>query len=283
MSILLAAAASTLVFCAPGYPGGAGDAQPFVDEFAKAAVAAAGWPVGSLSAVYDPTEQGGLAKLGSADAVLAFVPYPFYVEHATQLHLTPLAQADVAGVGTKEKWTLVAKTGRITGAASLAGYTIVSVAGYSPQFVLHSALSGQVPPGVKVEPVGQILSALRRVASGEQVAALLDQTQATALPTLPFAGDLKTVVQSSELPVAIIAVVDNRLPAARAKAFQAGLLKMGKGAGDADSLGSLKLQGFVMPDLPAVAPNGAAGGPMSPLDQTKKPTGSGKRAVSEAK
>ena len=178
MSILLAAAASTLVFCAPGYPGAAGDAQPFVDEFAKAAVTAAGWPAGSLSAVYDPTDQGGVTKLGGADAVLAFVPYPFYVEHAAQLHLMPIAQADVVGVGTKEKWSLVAKTGRVTGGPSLAGYTIVSVAGYSPNFVIHSALSAwQVPAAVKVEPVGQILSALRRVASGDQVAALLDQTQ----------------------------------------------------------------------------------------------------------
>jgi hypothetical protein len=251
MSILLAAAASTLVFCAPGYPGGAGDAQPYVDKFAATAVTAAGWPAGSLSAVYDPTEQGGLAKLNSADAVLAFVPYPFYVEHAAQLHLTPLAQADVAGTGTKEKWTLVAKNGRVTGAGSLTGYTIASVAGYSPEFVRHSALSAwELPANVKIEPVGQILSALRRVASGEQVVVLLDQTQAAALPTLPFASDLKAVVQSPELPVAIIAVVDNRLPAARAKAFQAGLLKMGQGTQAVDALGSLKLQGFVMPQLP---------------------------------
>ena len=277
MSILLAAAASTLVFCAPGYPGGAGDAQPYVDEFAKAAVTAAGWPVGSLSAIYDPTEQGGLAKLSSADAVLAFVPYPFYVEHAAQLHLTPLAQADVAGIGAKEKWTLVAKSGRVTGAASLGGYTIVSVAGYSPQFVLHSALSAwEVPAGVKVEAVGQILSALRRVASGEQVVALLDQTQATALPTLPFASDLKAVVQSRDLPVAVIAVVDNRLPPARATAFQAGLLKLGKGAGEADALGSLKLQGFVLPDLPADAPKGD----VAPAN-AKKPI-TGKRPMEKA-
>ena len=60
------AAASTLVFCAPGYPGAAGDAQPYVDQFATVAVAAAGWPAGSLAAVYDPTEQGGLAKLDAA-------------------------------------------------------------------------------------------------------------------------------------------------------------------------------------------------------------------------
>ena len=260
MSILLAAAASTLVFCAPGYPGAAGDAQPFVDEFAKAAVAAAGWPADSLSAVYDPTEQGGMTKLGGADAVLAFVPYPFYVEHAAQLHLVPIAQADVVGVGTKEKWSLVAKTGRVTGGPSLAGYTIVSVAGYSPNFVLHSALSAwQVPAGVKVEPVGQILSALRRVASGDQVAALLDQTQSTALPTLPFAGDLKVAMQSADVPVAIIAVVDNRLPAARAKSFQAGLLKLGKGPGEAEKLGALKLAGFVLPALPADAPVVGAG------------------------
>jgi ABC-type amino acid transport substrate-binding protein len=222
-----------------------------VDQFATAAVAAAGWPAGSLSAVYDPTEQGGLAKLNSADAVLAFVPYPFYVEHAAQLHLTPLAQADIAGTGTKEKWTLVAKNGRVTGPSSLTGYTIASVAGYSPEFVRHSALSAwEVPANVKIEPVGQILSALRRVASGDQVVVLLDQTQAAALPTLPFASDLKAVVQSPELPVAIVAVVGNRVPAERAKAFQAGLLKMARGAEAADTLGSLKLQGFVMPRLP---------------------------------
>src|ERR1022692_4151578 len=166
MSTLLMAAVATLIFCAPGYPGGAGDAQPFVDQFATAAAATAGWPAGSLAAVYDPTEQGGLAKLGSADAVIAFVPYPFFVEHAAQLHLTPLVQADVADVGPQQRWTLVAKSGRVTGPASMAGYTILSVAGYAPDFVRHSALeSWALPPDVKIEATGQILSALRRVAA----------------------------------------------------------------------------------------------------------------------
>jgi hypothetical protein len=255
MHTLMAGALATLVFCAPGYPGAPGDAQPFVDQFARAVVAAAGWPAGSLAAVYDPTEEGGLAKLGSADAVLAFVPYPFFIEHAARLHLTPLAQADVVGIGARERWTLVAKTGHVTGPASMAGYTILSVAGYAPDFVRHSALEAWVlPPDVKIESTGQILSALRRVAAGEQVAALLDQTQAAAFPTLPFASDLKAVMQSPPLPVAIVAVVGSRLPAARAQALQAGLLKMGRGAGDADMLGSLRLQGFVLPQLPGRAP-----------------------------
>jgi hypothetical protein len=252
MSTLLAAALSTLVFCAPGYPGGAGDAQHLLDQFASAAVAASGWPAGSLATVYDPTEEGGLAKLRSADAVLAFVPYPFFVEHAAQLHLTPLVQADVADIGPQQRWTLVAKSGRVTEPKSMAGYTILSVAGYAPDFVRHYALEGwTLPPDVKIEATGQILGALRRVAAGEPVAALLDQTQAAALPSLPFAPELKAVTQSPELPVAIIAVIDSRLPAARVRALQAGLLKMGHVSGSADSLGPLRLRGFVLPKLPS--------------------------------
>src|SRR5580704_17073422 len=204
MSTLTLAALATLVFCAPGYPGGAGDAQPFVDQFAKAAAASAGWKADSLAAVYDPTEQGGLAKLAEKDSVLAFLPYAFYVQHAAALHLAPLAQADVAGVGTQERWTLVGKAGGpVTGPASMTGYSILSVAGYAPGFVKHSALAE------------------------------------SALPTLPLAAQIKTLTQSAPLPVALIAVVDSRLPEPRAKAFQSALIKMKAAAGGAGTLSSV--------------------------------------------
>lgn len=251
MTTLLAAATATLVFCAPGYPGGAGDAQPLVDQFAVAAVKAAGWPAGSLAAVYDPTDEGSVAKLGEAEAVLAFMPYPFFVQHGQQFHLTALVQADVAGTGTQQRWTLVAKAGLVTAPAALSGYTIVSVAGYAPDFVRHTALeSWPLAPDVKIQSTGQILSALRRVANGEPSVALLDQAQAAALSTLPFADNLKAVGQSRPVPVAIIAVVGSRVPAPRAKALQASLLQMSHGAG-ADTLAALQLKGFILPQLPA--------------------------------
>jgi hypothetical protein len=256
MSTLTLAAWATLVFCAPGYPGGAGDGQPYVDQFAKVAAATAGWKPDSLAAAYEPSEQGGLAKLGDKDSVLAFMPYAFYVEHAAALRLAPIAQVDVAGVGTQEHWTLVGKAGGpVTGPSSMTGYTILSVAGYAPEFVKHSALAAwaPLPADVKIEATGQILSALRRVASGEPVVALLDQTQAAALPTLPFAAQLKTLTQSAPLPVALITVVDARLPDARAKAFQAALIKLNSTNGGAEMLASLKLKGFVLPRLPGNA------------------------------
>jgi hypothetical protein len=260
MSTLFMSAVATLVFCAPGYPGAPGDAQPYVDQFAKAAASAAGWSEGSLAAAYDPTEQGGLKVLNSADSVLTFVPYAFYVQYGAQLHLAPIAQADVADVGTQERWTLVGKAGGPTDAASLGGYTIVSVAGYAPEFVRHAALKAwTLPADVKIEASGQILSALRRVISGDKVVALLDQTQAAALPTLPFAAQLKTLMQSAPVPVAIIAVVDSRVPAPRAKSFQSALLKLRSKPADADTLAQLQLKGFVLPQLP-----GAAGGVSKP-------------------
>ena len=252
MTTLLAASLATLVFCAPGYPGGAGDAQPLLDQFAAATAAISGWPAGSLGAVYDPTEEGGLAKLAGSDAVLAFVPYPFYVQHAAQLHLTPLVQADMADIGPQQRWTLVAKSGRLTGPASMTGYTLLSTAGYAPDFIRRSALQDwALPADVKIEFTGQVLSALRRAAAGEPVAVLLDQTQAAALPSLPFAAELKPVAESAELPVALIAVVGSRLAAPRAKALQEGLLKMGRSPGSSDSLAPLRLRGFVLPKLPS--------------------------------
>ena len=252
-------AVATLVFCAPGYPGAAGDAQPYVDQFAKAAASTAGWSAGSLAAAYDPTELGGLKVLGSPDSVLTFVPYAFYVQYGAQLHLAPIAQADVVDVGTQERWTLVGKAGGPSDPAALAGYTLVSVAGYAPEFVRHQALKAlALPADVKIEASGQVLSALRRVISSDKVVTLLDQTQAAALPTLPFASQLKTLAQSAALPVAIVAVVDQRVPAARAKSFQSALLKLSSTPAEADTLAQLHLRGFIMPQLPGAADGDAA-------------------------
>lgn len=256
-TVIVGTAAALLVFCAPGYPGATGDAQPLVDEFAKAAAAAANWPAGSLAAAYDASDQGGLAKLGQPDAALAFVPFPFFVEHATMLKLEPLLQADVQGVGTRERWTLVGKRAGSAGPASLEGYSLSSTAGYAPQFVRRFGVgSFSLPDGVKISATGQVLSSLRSVAAGERVIVLLDQEQMAATATLPFGAQLATLAQSTPVPVAIIALVDAHLPKARADSMRAGLLKLATSDAGKATLGRLRLQGFIPPELPphAAAP-----------------------------
>ena len=255
MISLLAAAASLLVFCAPGYPGAQGDAQPLVDEFAAAATRAAGLPEGSLAAVYDADEKSDLARLAAADAALAFVPWPFYVQHGAELHLKPLVQADVAPAGTTQRWALVARSGHAPPPAGLAGMTLISTAGYAPAFVRAAVSPGApLPADTAITASGQVLSGLRKAANGEPVALLLDQEQAAALPGLPFAAQLQTLTTSKPVPVALIAVVGNRLPAPKAKAIRDALLKLAASPDGAATLGRLRLRGFVMPDLPAGAP-----------------------------
>ncbi len=255
MATLLATAALTLVFCAPGYPGETGDAQPYLDQFAKAVTAAAGWPRDSLSAIYDPTESGGLARLDEPAAGLAFVPYPFFVAHAGKLRLAPLVQADVTDTGPRQRWTLIAQRGRVSGPAALAGFTLLSTAGYAPGFVTGTALAAwPLPHDVRIEATGQVLSALRRAAAGEPVVVLLDQSGAAALASLPFAAQLETVAQSAELPVAIVAVVGSRVPAARAQSLRAALLNLGHDAANAEMLAALRLRGFVPAEIPDRAP-----------------------------
>jgi hypothetical protein len=254
MATLLAAAVATMVFCAPGYPGGATEAQPYLDAFAATAAQAAQWPAGTLVATYDATEEGGLAKLAKPEAALAFVAFPFFVKHAAALKLIPLLQADVTAVGPQERWTLVAKKGAVNGPASMSGYGILSIAGYAPEFVRSYALSAWgLPANVKISQSAQVLSALRRVAAGEQVAVLLDGTQMSSLASLPFANELQTVKQSAPLPTAILAVVDARLPKAREESLRAALLDLSHSATSAEVLTNLRLRGFVLPQLPARA------------------------------
>jgi hypothetical protein len=167
------------------------------------------------------------------------------------LHLAPLAEADVADLGPRQRWTLVAKRNRVRGPASLSGLTLLSTAGYAPAFIRESALATwPVPPDVRIEATGQVLSALRRAAAGEPVVVLLDYAETAALASLPFAGELEAVVQSPELPVAVLAVVGSRVPAARARTLRAALLRMGGVPGDAEVLAAMRLKGFVPAELP---------------------------------
>ena len=252
MSALIAAAASLLVFCAPGYPGTSGDAQPLVGDFAATLNAAAGCPAGSLSAVYDASESSDLTRLAAPEAALAFVPYPFFVQHGAQLHLAPLVQADVPPAGTQQRWTLITQKGHAAPPAGLAGLTVISTAGYAQDFVravLHDL--GPLPVTTGIAATGQVLSALRRAANGDPVAVLLDQEQAGAMASLPFAANLQLAGTSAAVPVALIVVVDGRLPKARTQELQQALLRLSGSPAGASALSRLRLNGFALPKLPA--------------------------------
>jgi len=260
-----AGAPLVLVVCAPGYPGSTAEAQPTLDAFAAAASEAAGWPRGRLAAVYHETEQGGLERIRKPDAAFALVPLPFLLEHGVALKLAPRLASVQKGGEASEVWSLVARKGRVTGPASLAGWQVASLAGYAPGFV-RGALGpfGRLPESAKVVQTGQVLSFLRRAASGEDVALLLDRSQAEALPSLPFAGDLEVVARSAPLPGALFCAVGKRASPADSKALAAGLLRLKGVPAGAAALDGIRLAGFAPLDEAGLAAARRLAGPGGP-------------------
>lgn len=243
-----------IVFCAPGYPGTTAEAQPRMDELAAAIAEVAGWPRERVTAVYHPTEKAGLARLAEADAAIALVPLPFLLQHEKELKLTPrLAVAQKGGAAT-EAWTLVAKKGRVKAAADLEGWKLFSSAGYAPAFVRGAALGGfgPLPASTKLLAGGQVLSSLRKAATGEDMAALLDATQAASLSSLPFAAELEVVRQGPALPSALVATVGARLPEAEWKTLAAALAKLSSAPRGVAALEGVQLAGFVSFDKAAL-------------------------------
>lgn len=244
-----------LVACAPGQPGTTGEAQPRMDTLAAALARGAGWPPGALAGVYLPGEQDGLARLDRPDAAVALVPLPFYAKHAAALGLEPrLAVVPEGAAGPTEVWTLVAGKGRVSSAAALEGYTISSSAGYAPGFV-RAVLAGwgHVPASAHVAASRQVLSSLRRAASGERVAVLLDGAQATAMASLPFAAELEVVARSAPLPGALVATVRGRAAPARWTALEEAFLRLPQAEGGPAALQGLQLTRFAPLDDAAKA------------------------------
>jgi hypothetical protein len=249
------AAAMTLVVCAPGYPGSTAEAQPAMDGFAAAIAAGAGWKPGELRAVYFETEKPGVDRLAAPDAVAALVALPFWLQHRSALRLTPHLQAVEEGGEAAEPWTLVAAAGRVSGPQSLAGFEVVSIGGYAPRFVRGPVLGpwGALPADVRIVSSINVLSALRRASLEDKVAVLLDSASSVALPTLPFASKLQVVTRSAPLPVAVLSVVGDRLPAARLKGLLKSLTAMDATPAGKQALAGVRLTRFVAADQPALA------------------------------
>ena len=245
---------STLVVCAPGYPGSTAEAQSAMDDLASALAVQAGMKSEALGAVYFEDETDGVAGLGQENAALALVTLPFFLEHRKELSLQPVAQAVQFERMANEPWTLVAGAGRIMAPGDLAGWEIMSLGGHSPAFVRGTVFDGwgEVPDDIDIVFSSRVLTALRRAAKGENVAVLLDGEQAAALDRLPFADDLVVVRTTEPAPTSLLCSVGDRL----STESSAGLIDAAMGLGDteaaADALAAVRIDRFVVLDTDAL-------------------------------
>ncbi|HEV8201177.1 MAG TPA: hypothetical protein VGS03_14245, partial [Candidatus Polarisedimenticolia bacterium] len=197
--------AESLVFCSPGSPGDTAQAGPTMEQLARTLEKTGGLPAGSVSAAYYESEAPGLAALRAAGTLLAAVPIPFFVAHEKELGLDPRLSI-VAASGEPERFSLVAKKGSIAKPADLAGWEITGTTGYADGFVRRAFTKefGVLPDGARVTFNAAPLQALRRAATGDKLAVVLDAAAAGALASLPFGADLAIVARSEAFPAGLV-------------------------------------------------------------------------------
>jgi hypothetical protein len=245
-----APAKETIVVCAPGSPGTTADAQSAMDAFAAALSAKAGTPV---AATYQDTEDAGVAQMKTAH--LGMVSLPFFLKHEQDLKLHAQLAAVRKDRPAAEEWVLVAKKGKVHGAASLDGFTITSPAAYAPAFVRGTVLGGfgALPATVKLQQSGAVLSALRKAAKGDNVAVLLDGPGAAQLGTLPFAKDLEVVARSPKLPAGLVVTIDGGPTGGAWKGLEGAFLGLRGDKAGATALDGIQMDKFVKVDDAALA------------------------------
>lgn len=245
---------TSVVACAPGYPGTTEEAQNAMDAFASALSRTAHWPEESLSAVYVPSENDGLARLRAPDAGVALVATPFFLAHRDALSLKARLAVETVSVGRSEQWTLVARKGRVKAPADLSTMTISSIAGYAPSFVRGVLTNwGRIPASAKIETSTQVLSALRKTATAGDTAVLLDGEQSASLDSLPFAKDLEVVARSQPVPSAIVATVGHRTSEPRWAELEKALLTMSSDPKGIEALRTIRMVRFAPLDQKALA------------------------------
>ncbi len=246
-----------LVVCAPGSPGTTLQAQATMDGFAQSAAAAAGWPAGSLSAIYFENLESGVARLREPDAALAMVSLPFFLRYEKELALRPRLEAHQES-GAREVWSLVAKKDAVGSAAALAGWEITGGPGFYPEFVRGAILAdwGRIPNDTRISFTSRALTALRRAATGEKLAVILGLQQTGAVPELPFGDDLVVVTSSAPLPGGYLCTVGDRLGESEAGALGrliGALEKLDKSDEGRATLQSLMMARFAPVDAAALS------------------------------
>jgi hypothetical protein len=239
------ASATTVVVCAPGYPGSTEEAQPTLDDLARALERAAGEDGRPFGAIYHPTVEGGVAALADPQAGFLLAPLPFYLEQRERFALGPLLQV-VPIAGPTEIWSMVARRGAVDGPASLAGWELDGMLGYSPRFVRRIALGdwGELPADLRIAFRPRLLPVLRRAVAGERVAAILDRAQTQALETMPFASELEVVARSRPLVGSLLCRLRGRVPDEEGRRLTAAFLGLEAQEGGRALLDTLRIHRF---------------------------------------
>lgn len=248
--------AATIVFCSPGSPGDTAQAQPAMDQLARAVEKAGGLAAATVSSEYHEAEAAGVDALRAPGTLVGAVPVPFFVAHGKELGLEPRLGI-VTTTGQQERYALVVRKGTAARAADLAGWEITGTAGYAAGFVRRAFVKefGALPDDARVSFTGSPLQALRRAATGDKLAVVLDAAQSGSLSNLPFGADLQILARSEPLPSGLVCALKAAGPAGTktVTSILKGLERLPKSPAGKEALLAIRVERFEAIDAARIA------------------------------
>ena len=202
-----AAGVREMLLCLPGFPGTAGQAQPFVDKMLRYLEGRMGWEAGSMSGLYVPDGTRGLNELTTRKPGLALVGPSIYAAGHHSLKMKVIAQVEVNGRG-KEIYSVITRVDGPSSLAELRGKTMTGTVAHDPRYV-HNVLLNQILPmgELTLKAQKRPLKALRDVARGKAAAALVDESVRQHMSELDFADELRVIHTSAPVPSPAVVVM----------------------------------------------------------------------------
>jgi hypothetical protein len=228
----------------PGQPGTAQDAQPVMDSLAAYLRGKTGSTMIGSGHYFNELGQA-LAIVDHNPPLWGIVSLGFYLENASRLHLTPIASTRPGG-GEKEAWALLTRKDGPSQWNLLRG----SVRGTMlfNKGAASCILFGIKPDGLAFQLTGtfQPLRSLRATAQGREAGIVLDRLQYQAMKNLPQEVELKTILNTGDLPSDPVVWFGS--PEKASGELAAILMGMRDDPAAADLLKVLQTDGFGPPD-----------------------------------
>lgn len=200
LSAAAAAESRDLVVVRPGGPNPSEEAQAQVARLMEEMAVRAGWKSGSTAAYYFNREAEALAHIAANRPSFLLTTPGFYLSHREGLGLEPISQILIEGRDTHQFY-IVARKDSVQSLTDLTGGTLLGSPLAEPFFVETIVLGGQLDLGESIDArYSRALGSLRKLSGGEVDAVILDATEYSGLPSLPFADSLETVFTSREIP-----------------------------------------------------------------------------------
>jgi hypothetical protein len=232
-----------MVLCMPGFPGTTAQAQPFVDKMLRHLESKMGFDKQSLSGVYLPDGNQGVARLEKDKPGLALVGPSVYAGQHSVFGMKVIAKVEVNGRGDEVYSVVTRKDGPGT-LKALAGKKVSGVVVHDEKYVYNVLLDKAIDPGgLTLVSQKRPLKSLRDVASGKADAAIIDQAVKQHMGDLDIAADLRIIHTAQPVPAPAVVVMGQG--AKQAKAFKKALVGMcrtpdGKGLCQTLTLSSIK-------------------------------------------